>query len=88
MGSDPKKLFPFETFVEQFKKFGVYAALIGSILLPIVCADVNSLPTFEEVLNDDKPITDDMFRIPDESKCAYNKRVVDLIADMARVGCI
>lgn len=88
MSSDPKKLFSYETLLEQLRQYGAYAGLIGSILLPIVCGDVNSIPTFEGVLDDDQPITDDMFRIPDDLKATYNKRVVDMVADMASYGCI
>lgn len=88
MGSSPQKLFPYEALLDQFRKFGIYAGLVGSVLLPIVCCDVNSIPGFEATLGDDKPITDDMFRIPNESKATYNKRVVDMFTDMVRFGCI
>lgn len=88
LGSDPEKLFPFEALLDQFKKFGIYAGLVASVLLPIICADVDSIPGFEPVLGNDEPISEYMFVIPKETKQAYNKRVVDIFADLTRLGCI
>lgn len=88
LGSDPQKLFPYETLLDQLKKVGAYAGILGSVLIPIVCAEVDSIPGFEVILGNDKPITDDMFRIPIELKQTYNDRVVGMFADLARLECI
>lgn len=87
MGSDPQKLFPFEALLEQFQKFGIYTIFVGAILIPMLCAEVDSMPDFDampEKVEDD--IGDDIFRI--SNKPAYNKKVTDIFVDLARIGAI
>lgn len=92
MGSDPEKVFPFKALLEQFRKFAIYGAFVGVLLLPMVCADLDSMPDFDEITateyNEDAFEEQNVFRISDESKGAYNKRVTDIFVDMARLGYI
>lgn len=90
LGSDPQKLFPYKALLAQFQQFGSYAIMVGSILLPILCADVDSLPEFSDVLDKEKsntPLSEKFFRIPEKSKKEYDRRVVDLFDDLASIGC-
>lgn len=90
MGSDPAKVFPFEALLEQFRKFAVYGAFVGVILLPMNSSELDSLPDFDEISavqnNENDYDMTNVFRITD--KKAYNKRVTDIFIDMARLGYI
>lgn len=90
LGSDPQKTFPYRALLEQFQRFGSYAVMVGSILVPILCAEVDSLPGYTVVMEMEKnnlPIGDDWFRIPKEMKKGYDQRVVNLFEDLVRIGC-
>lgn len=91
MGSDPKKLFPYDVFLNQIKKFGIYSIFVGALLLPILNADPATIPNFDDVaenLNGDKSIVENIFRIPGDLKHAYHKKVIDLFDDLDRLGCM
>ncbi|XP_055304738.1 uncharacterized protein LOC129569664 [Sitodiplosis mosellana] len=91
LGSDPAKLFPFETFLDQIRKFGIYSIFAGALLLPILCADPATIPNFDDVaekLDGDESFFENIFRIPGDSKHAYNKKVVDLFDDLNHLGCM
>lgn len=68
--------------------FGNYATFVSALLLPMLVADVDTMPDFNEVFETaDAENTEDentMFRISDASKAEYNERVVNLFDDMAR----
>lgn len=82
LGSDPKKLFPFEQLLDQLRKFGRYSVYVGALLFPILNVDVDQLPDFDEFKDD--PKTDSWFQISPELKKAYNKKVTDVFDDLAR----
>lgn len=87
MGSDPKSLFSCETFHRQLQKFGVYAIYVGALLIPIINIETYSIPSVDEINacgNCKDFIKEKMFQIPNDSKRAYNKIVVDLFDDLAR----
>lgn len=87
LGSDPQMLFPYEALLEQFRKFGVYTIFVAAILLPMLCAEVDSMPDFDNMPeNVEDDFNDGIFRISDKS--AYNKKVADIFADLARIGAI
>lgn len=91
LGSDPQKLFPYEALLDQLQKFAVYGAFVGVFLLPILCAETDSMPNVDntaEYKNKDSGFSDDVFRISNESKRAYNRKVTDMFDDMARLGYI
>lgn len=81
-------MFPYAAFLDQCRKFGGYALFVGSILLPILCADLDSMPDVDNIsenrtdYNSNEHV--DVYRFSDES--AYNKRVTDIFDDMARFG--
>lgn len=91
LGSDPQELFPYETFLDQIQKFGIYSIFVGALLLPILNADPATIPNFDDVaekLNGEESFFKNIFRIPDESKQAYNKKITDLFEDLDRLGCM
>lgn len=85
MGSDPQKLFPYKALLDQFQRFGVYAAFVGLVLLPVNYADRDSMPGVNGFSTDDHA---KIFLIPEKSKKAYNRLVVDMLDDMIRFGYI
>lgn len=61
------------------------------MLIPMLCADVDSMPNPDDIAEQaskEQPIDDDFFQISDKSKDAYNKKVLDIFDDLARIGCI
>lgn len=91
LGSDPKKLFPYEALLEQFQQFGIYSIFVGAFLIPVQCADLDSIPDFDDVAAKagiDDSFFDDTYRISDDSKKAYNKKITDIFIDFARLGYI
>lgn len=81
-------MFPYAAFLNQCRKFGGYALFVGSILLPILCADLDSMPDVNEISENgssyDEQEHQHIYRMSDES--AYDKRVTDIFDDMARFG--
>lgn len=93
MGSDPQKLFPYEALLDQLRNFGLYTIFVGAMLVPMLCAEVASMPNFDDIAEkvskgEDNVVDDDFFQVSDESKFAYNKKVTDIFDDMVRIGCI
>lgn len=91
MGSDPEKLFPYEALLKQLRKFGVYSVFVGALLFPMLCAEVDSLPDFDEAAEDftkDDGNDNVLFLISKDAKTAYNKKVTDMFIDLARHGYI
>lgn len=91
MGSDPNKLFPYEALLDQVQQFGIYAVFVGAFLIPVLYADLESIPDLDDVAakaGTDDSFFDDTYRIPDGSKKAYNKKVTDIFTDFARLDYI
>lgn len=88
MGSDPKELFPYEALLDQFRTFGIYTVFVGAFLLPMLCAEIDSMPTVDACIKADVNDTEykRSLHISDESKAAYNKRVTDIFVDLARLN--
>lgn len=89
MGSDCSKLFPYDALLEQFRKFGVYSAYVGALLIPMICADVDTMPDMNDADTNtsiDDLLDENVMRIPDGSKQAYNKHITDMFDDLVRLG--
>lgn len=90
MGSEAHN-FPFEMLLDQFHRFGKFAIMVGTLLLPILHADVDSLPDFNEIAEtaDLGPCKEELEQCAsDEAKKEFNKKVVDIFSDMANLGYI
>lgn len=86
MGSDPEKVFPYEALMDQFKKFGAYAAFVGLLLLPMIFSDPETLPFANGFSVDDEA---KLYLFADEFKHKYyNKLVVGLFDDLVKYGYI
>lgn len=87
MGSDPEKLFPFDALLGQFKQFGVYSIYVATFLLPMIYGDPKSLPDTDTCVKADlnDPNYANGFCIPDSTKHAYNRIVVDIFDDLTRL---
>lgn len=83
LGSDPQKVFPFKELLNQLRKFGIYAMFYATYLLPILFSEIESMNE-----NDQHEINLLDFRISDDLKQSYNKRVADMIVDMDQLGYI
>lgn len=91
LGSDPEKIFPYETLLKQFKQFGKYTIFVAALLMPMLCAEVDTIPDFDRLaveVSENGTQREDMFRIADEAKRAYTRRVTDIFADLQKFGYI
>lgn len=68
------------------KKYAIYVVFVGAALFPMLFADVDSMPDMDELTEDMN--LDDFMCMSENSKRAYNSRIVALFDDMARFGYI
>lgn len=91
MGSDAQKVFPFEVFLDQLRKFAKYAIFLAPLIMLLLYADIDSMPDMDDVA---KKVNagesyDEIELISDaEKRKLFNQRVVDLFDDMIRFGYI
>lgn len=74
LGSDPEQVFPFSALHEQLQKFGKYALVQVSFVLPILMAEID----IDLENNNSSPDLTDTF----------NKRLRDIASDLYRLGYI
>lgn len=81
LGSDPMKLYPFDCFEADLRKFGNFAFLVGFCVTQFVLDDIpNSDQVIEEIIKNDAKMN--IFNGSDGEKVkAYNKRIADLVED-------
>lgn len=85
LGSDPDKLFSYDTFMSEMNKYGKYAAIVGTLLLPLLGADVNAIPNLDEITaNSDVQA----FAMSEESQIVFDKNVKDFVGDLVEFGYI
>lgn len=85
LGSDPKKLFPYDAFEKQLKTFGKYGAIVGSLLIPLISSDISSIPDLDEI-TDRSEVRG--FQMTGESQLRFDTQIVNMIDDMAQLGYI
>lgn len=90
LGSDPQKVFSYEVMKEEFKKFGSYGIFVGSILVPLLNTDIETMPDFDFIAEhaETMNVSEYMFPISEEARPEFNKRIVGLFDDMAQFGYI
>ena len=89
IGSDPEKLFPYETMQEHFRKFGRYGLILAAALLPMITTEEGNKIDLDEAANDVANNQDsDVFEnlISEKSRNKFNKRMRDVVIDMIRLG--
>ncbi|XP_055307283.1 uncharacterized protein LOC129571502 isoform X2 [Sitodiplosis mosellana] len=74
LGSDPDEVFPFSALQEQLQKFGKYALIQASFLLPVLMAEVD----IDVENNNSSPDLSDIFKT----------RLRDIASDVYRLGYI
>lgn len=74
LGSDPDEVFPFSALHEQLQKFGKYALVHASFVLPILMAEVD---TDVENYNSSPDLSDTL-----------KQRLRDIASDVYRLGYI
>lgn len=87
MGSDPEKLFPYETLLDQFKKFGKFGMIMASMLLPMMTSQdgiAADLDEFAEQLKDGQKLDENTY-ISERTRHILDKRLRDVVIDMARL---
>lgn len=88
LGSDPAKLFPFDALQDQLRRYGKFALVMSTLLLPIVTSAADKCPDLDELAatfdNGEKNETSP-FK-PDTA--VFNQRMRDVIIDLDRLGYI
>lgn len=78
-------------FLDQLRKFAKYAIFLAPLIMPLLYADIDSMPDMDEVAKkvNAKESYDEIWLSSDaEKRKLYNQRVVDLFDDMNRFGYI
>lgn len=86
MGSDPQKIFPFDALLDQFGKFAANTVFVGAFLMPLLFADVETMPDPNDVAEKEHNGEENNGLCRFTDKTAFNKRVVDVFDDLIRNG--
>lgn len=87
LGSDPNKIFSYETMQDHLRKFGKYGLLIASSILPVMATDIDggldmdALST--DYANGDQMNADTY--MTESSKLKFYERMRDVVIDMNRL---
>lgn len=88
LGSDPNKLYPYENFKEQLRKYSDYALLLAPLIIAIRVAkakDVVNLDDYAECLERGED-ADIVKQFDDESRAEFSKQINGLITDLVDYG--
>lgn len=88
LGSDPDKLYTYENFENQLRKFGRCALLCAPLIIGITVAgpnDVSNLDEYAELLNTDENI-DVLKPFEGDTKIKYSRLINDLVTDLVNYG--
>lgn len=92
LGSDPEKLFSWQSFQNQLKKLGKFALLVAPSIIGLRFAnseDVVSMDDLGDAAAESEPGACDMHLIKGISGASqeiYNQTIVDLVADLFDFG--
>ncbi|XP_055298661.1 uncharacterized protein LOC129566598 [Sitodiplosis mosellana] len=88
LGSDPEKLFPEKLMQEHFRKFGKFGLVLAAILLPLLTKDSGKEVDLDGIADGIKTGQVDLdtnIFMTDSSTRRFNKRLRDVVIDMARL---
>lgn len=88
LGSDSEKLFPYTTMLEHFHKFGKFGLVLAAILLPLLTKDSGKEIDLDGISDDVRAGQADLntnIFMTDSSTKRFNKRLRDVVIDMARL---
>lgn len=87
MGSDPKKLFPYELLMEHLRKFGKFGLIMATMLLPIITAESGIGIDLDDLANqiegNSESMTDNFLSMP--SQAEFGERLRGVCVDMLRL---
>ena len=82
LGSDANKLFSFEKFNSEFKKYAIYGMLLAPMLVQIIATDPKDIPDLDEIAKqfgeNNNEVIDFM---PNGENLKYKTRMAELIRD-------
>lgn len=85
LGSDIKKLYPYDVFMAHIEKYGRYGLYTAVMLLPLLTSDADEIPDINEVFNDgDVKKAAEAFSFKSKNDEEYNTRIRDIIKDMVK----
>lgn len=90
LGSDPEKLFSYETMQEHFRKFAKFGLILSTALLPMITSDDGhgiDVDEMAESVQNGNELDAGAF-ISDKSRNKLNKRLRGVVNDMVRLGYI
>lgn len=90
LGSDPNKVYTFENFQEQLRKYSDYALLLAPMIITIRLAkakDVANLDDFAECLERGED-ADLVHAFDDETQIEFSKQINGLLTDLVEYGYI
>lgn len=88
LGSDPDKLYTFEHFQMEMKKFGKFALLTGPFVIQFNVAnakDIRDLDEYSERVENGEE-ADILNDFDEETQMAYSKQINDLVEDLLKYG--
>jgi hypothetical protein len=96
LGSNPESLFPREVFNEHLKRFGKFGLVMAIMVLPIFTSKAEDVPDMDEMAEKFKEMQDngtefkeeDIKFTTDETRGAYNERMIGVFQDMYDLGYI
>lgn len=77
LGSDPSKLLPLNALLDQMRKFGKFALIMGAFDIPVLCTDPAEMPDLGGEL---------AFAQSPEAQQRYAYRMGGVIRDAVRYG--
>lgn len=89
LGSDPAKLYTFDNFQGDLKKFGRFAFIWGPMLIQMMLVDAKDIPDLEELSKDmanNEKHVDIIKGFNPETQIKYNKRINELLTDLVDYG--
>jgi len=89
LGSDAEKIFSYDDFQDQLKKFGCYALITAPMLLNIITAKPDDIPDLDNMAEEfkDKSIEESMKAFMGNAPVEkFNSRIRDVVQDIVRLG--
>lgn len=88
LGSDPNKLYPYDIFQMQLRKFGEYALLMAPLIISIRVAketDVSNLDEFATLIEQGKD-AEMIHKFQGETQKEYSRLANGIITDLVNYG--
>jgi hypothetical protein len=87
MGADSNKLYPLDTFLKDWKKFGRFGASMSSLLFKVCATDSDEVIDFAEAVENGGDI-DSVFSYDVKDKTSYKNRARHVVKYVVESGLI